>query len=245
LENKRREHLNLIKQQEEELIQKIKFASLGEISGGMAHEINNPLTILSLNNKMMKKIINNPELDKDKLLLLVERNKKTINRMNNIIKGLQFFSASNNSPNILDDILVIDLINESLEYLKIQLESSNTKISLDIPNELLQLKGNRVQLSQVLVNIIRNALDECPKEIIVKIEEIKEKIIISIIDNGLKGIDPTQLKNIFNPFYTTKEIGKGTGLGLSISKGIIEFHNGTLQVSSHAGKTEFKITLPA
>lgn len=223
-----------------------KMATLGEIAAGIAHEINNPLTIiqariLTLEKSMQKK----NTLDAD----TSEGFKKiidTIQRITKIIRGLKFISrdAQLDEPakTTLSQLLetTMDLCVEKIKSNDIQLIFVNDK-----DNYELQVK--ETQIVQVLLNLIHNSLDAVKilpeKWIKIETTTVRESLLIKIKDSGA-GISDEILDKIMNPFFTTKPAGQGTGLGLSISKGIIENHGGKLYYNTNSENTEFIIEIP-
>ena len=263
-----------LREAQQQLVMAEKMASLGQLTAGVAHEINNPINFVSANIKPLKEdladiveCINRYEsvIRENKLEELFSgvqqfKNKTDIafsmkeiqdllrgieegaNRTSEIVKGLRNFSR-------LDQNVVKKAnLNEGIESTLTLLHTVyKDRIEIikdygDIP-EVECLPG---QINQVLMNILSNAIQAIAEkgEIFIKTSEEKSAVKISIRDTGGGMSDETKQK-IFDPFFTTKEVGKGTGLGLSISYGIIEKHQGKIEVNSVQGKgTEFIITLP-
>ena len=133
----------------------------------------------------------------------------------------------------------MNIVNNEIRY--------SADVEIDIPN-LPEIECLPTQLNQVFLNLIVNAAQAVKPNVrgLIKISarELNESVIITFADNG-QGIDKENILKIFNPFYTTKEVGKGTGLGLSVSHGIIQRHNGKIDVESKIGEgTVFTLTLP-
>ena len=263
-----------LREAQQQLVMAEKMASLGQLTAGVAHEINNPINFVSANIKPLKEdladiveCINRYEsvIRENKLEELFSgvqqfKNKTDIafsmkeiqdllrgieegaNRTSEIVKGLRNFSR-------LDQNVVKKAnLNEGIESTLTLLHTVyKDRIEIikdygDIP-EVECLPG---QINQVLMNILSNAIQAIAEkgEIFIKTREEESAVKISIRDTGGGMSDETKQK-IFDPFFTTKEVGKGTGLGLSISYGIIEKHQGKIEVNSVQGKgTEFIITLP-
>ncbi|TNF25267.1 MAG: PAS domain S-box protein [Deltaproteobacteria bacterium] len=223
------------------LIQTSKLATLGEMAAGVAHEINNPLAIISGSASVMTKFKSDP----DRIVDMAEKIKKASERIHKIVKGLKKFSRSaeeiNKKVHILDYIL-----EESLELTRARARRHNVNLNIT-PLSSVEVECDDVQISQVLVNLISNAIDAVSGEedawVEVTMQESTHIAQIIVKDSGV-GIGFETLEKIFVPFYTTKEIGKGTGLGLSISKGIVQDHNGELDYQKLDGHTAFILTLP-
>jgi signal transduction histidine kinase len=234
------------------LIQSGKLAALGEVSSGLAHELNNPLTIIAGYLELIRGSIQSgaagiPDVvELESHLQKIERN---VERMKVIIRHIMEFareSRPEKKPTLLNDVIrkSFILINEQLRLRKI-------KIDMDLcPGLVVLIDESR--LEQVFINLLSNARDaiheahgQAGGEIRVLSRVLSSsEIEIEISDNGIGMTEETRSR-IFNPFFTTKEAGKGTGLGLSISHGIVQDHGGSIQCFSEKGKgTSFHIRLP-
>lgn len=218
-----------------------RLATLGEMASGIAHEINNPLTIIIANaSQILKK---NPENQYAKVRL--EKIISTSHRISKIIHGLKLFSRQSDLDP-MEDFALQELIQDSLELCQEKFNRYNVTLKAEpTPDVLIHCRP--AQISQVLLNLLNNAFDatlEGPeKKIEVNYKIVDNFLQIYISDSG-PGIPAHVVDKIFNPFFTTKDIGKGTGLGLSISKGIIADHKGELTLVTNAPKTTFLIQLP-
>lgn len=265
--------LENLKLAQSQLVQSEKMASIGQLVAGIAHEINNPVTFisagvdsLSTNLEEVGKVLNiyqriTPENSRERLMEiekikeridykqsireindLIESIKNGTERTTQIVNGLRTFSRLD------EDVLKFADIHEGLESTLILLRNKY-KNRIEIERDYGKLPPVECypgQLNQVFMNILSNAIDaiEDRGNITIRTEESGGKITISIKDSG-KGIPEAIRAKIFDPFYTTKEVGRGTGLGLSISHGIIEKHKGEVKVVSEIGKgSEFIITIP-
>lgn len=227
------------------LLQSSKMASLGEMAGGIAHEINNPLSVIAGKIFQLKMMAQRGPFDLQKAQEHFNMIESTAFRIAKIVKGLKHFSRDSNSDPFIAT-KASSLIEETISFCKERFKSKQVPLSYEMNLEI-ELMCRPAQISQVLLNLLSNALDavESLQERWVKINfQIKdERIIISVIDSG-QGISEKNLEKIMVPFFTTKEIGKGTGLGLSISKNIIEDHGGKLFYDSSCPNTCFIIDLP-
>ena len=226
-------------------LQSAKMASLGEMAGGIAHEINNPLAIIQGKSQQLIRTIQRgkftPEYGSEELSKIV----KTSERIAKIVRGLRAFSRNAEKDPFLsfelkalfDDVL--GLCSEKFKAHQIKLEISST------PSIFLQCRP--VQLEQVLLNLLNNAHDAvlplADKWIRIDSKILDGKVLISVTDSGC-GIPPEITNKLMQPFFTTKAVGKGTGLGLSISKGILEDHHGHLRYDASSPNTRFEIELP-
>ena len=221
---------------ETRLIQSEKLFMLGKLAAGVAHEINNPLTTISLHTQIM---LNKTWDEKtDSRLKII--NKET-NRVARIVKRLLEF-AHQSEPKI-GSVDINREIDNVLNVLEPQLES--TKITIDL-KPLPLIMADREQIQQVIMNMLTNSIQSITKdgEISIKTVVKRDHIEIGIKDNGC-GISQDNIGKVFDPFFTTKMPGEGTGLGLSICYGIIKKHNGSIDVKSEVGiGTTFTIKLP-
>jgi len=265
--------LENLKMAQSQLVQSEKMASIGQLVAGIAHEINNPVTFISAgvdslwtNLEEVRQVLDiyhriTPENSGEKLKEieamkeqidykqaireineLIESIRNGTERTTQIVNGLRTFSRLD------EDVLKFADIHEGLESTLILLRNKY-KNRIEIVREYGQLPPVECypgQLNQVFMNILSNAIDAIEERgtITIATEKSNGKITIRIRDNG-KGIPENIRAKIFDPFYTTKEVGSGTGLGLSISHGIIEKHKGNIKVISDVGKgSEFIITVP-
>lgn len=227
------------------LMQAAKMSSLGEMAAGVAHEINNPLTIIQGNAVVLKRLASSEQMDVEKMISGLNKIQDTSNRISKIIKGLLTFARKSDKEStevvqldkVIDDTLV--LLGERFKY-------NNVKFIFNQSPDLI-IECSPVQLSEVILNLLNNAHDAVVGSanawVELRIEVADTHVKISVIDSG-KGIREEILEHMMEPFFTTKELGKGTGLGLSISKGLIESHGGQLYYDRSSSNTCFVVTLP-
>jgi len=238
-----------IRQKELSLIHASKMATLGEMAGGVAHEINNPLTIIIGYLKILKHELSEMTFfQKDRILSMIVNIDNTTKRISEIIQGLYLFAKDEKLDNlhlIQVDHLIKNTVSFCLEKFK------NNAISLQMEDILADtcVYGNETLLGQVLLNLLNNAFDAVNLqntkwiEIASMINPQNKRVEIRIRDNG-QGIPAEIHHKIMQPFFTTKEVGTGTGLGLSISLGIVKQHGGDLFLETASCHTCFVISLP-
>jgi len=226
------------------IIQSEKMASLGILTAGVAHEINNPLNFIMGGYTGLKNELELHNLNKDKRISVFLKGIRTgIERASAIVSGLNQLSRDNDNYEENCDLHAI--LDNCLTILQNRY-SKRISISKNYNKEILFTKGNTGKLHQVFLNIISNAIDSIEQSGEIQIDTNVNDSILGIIikDNGC-GISAENLKKVFDPFFTTKDPGKGTGLGLSISHSIIEQHKGDLQIESTINKgTKVLIHLP-
>jgi C4-dicarboxylate-specific signal transduction histidine kinase len=241
------ESINVILEQQQSLIASAKMSTLGEMSAGIAHEINNPLTIIIAKISRLKRKIATDSLTQEEMLLELSQINETSNRIVKIIKGLKSFSRDGvNDPKEI--FSVIDVVQDTLELCNERFRENTIDLRVDFnPLQEIKVEGSSVQISQVVFNLLSNAIDATKfmtdKWVEIKLEMKDSNCVLSITDCGL-GIGPEIQQKLMQPFFTTKEKGLGTGLGLSISKVIIEKHNGRFYYDPNLKNTRFVIELP-
>ena len=248
-----------LKNLQTQLVQSGKLASIGELAAGVAHELNQPLMIIRTTAQLMLRKQPKNSLDTVKLLESLNSIEKNTKRMMNIINHLRTFSRQTKTDFTL--VNVNEIIQDSFLMIGEQLSLRNIEVIKDFSNDIPKVMGDTNQLEQVFLNLLANARDaieskfeahgggaELQKKIVITIHvsgDVKDQVEILFKDTG-SGIPQEALKNIYDPFYTTKEVGKGTGLGLSISYGIIQDHKGGIDVVETGPEgTTFRIRLPA
>ncbi|MBI4481686.1 MAG: hypothetical protein HY652_02225 [Acidobacteria bacterium] len=237
----------------QQLMRSEKLASLGQLTAGVAHEILNPLNVISGRVQMLSmRAPHEPELGKA-LDIISEQTRRIVK----ITDGLRRFSHTAAEKKPLD---VNDLLEKTLALLENDLRVRNIQVVRRFQPRLAAVMADADQLTQVFVNLILNAKDAMPRGGTLTLstaldglrgsgsrrkEVVGNRILIAVTDTGC-GIPAGDLEKIFHPFFTTKEPGKGTGLGLFVCHGIIENHNGAMEVLSREGEgTTFRISLPA
>ena len=247
MDNKKMQHD--IRQRELSLIHASKMATLGEMAGGVAHEINNPLAIIIGYLKILKQELGEITFSKkDRVLSMINNVDKSTKRIVEIIQGLYLFSRDAKLDN-LTSVLVEQLIKNTVSLCLEKFKNNNISFRVEeIPVDTC-IYGNETLLGQVLLNLLNNAYDAVKLqdtkwiEITTMINTQNKRVEIRVRDSG-QGIPIENHNKIMQPFFTTKEVGKGTGLGLSISLGIVREHGGDLFLETDSCHTCFVISLP-
>lgn len=228
-----------------------KMATLGEMAGGIAHEINNPLSVISFKTELVRirlkeSSITPPEAAGKILhdLLTIDH---TVDRIAKIIRGLRTFSRDVDHDQ-MELFKIHDMIEDSLSLCMEKMKAHSVDLRIkEESNRDLAVEGRAVQLSQVILNMLNNSMDAIEslpeKWIELNVSQIKTGVRISITDSG-SGIPKDIISKIMQPFFTTKEQGRGTGLGLSISKGIVDDHHGRIYYDETSKHTRFIVELP-
>ncbi len=246
-----------LKSVQTQLIQSAKLASIGELAAGVAHELNQPLMIIRTTAQLMLRKKHKNTLGAVKMLEGLNSIERNTKRMMNIINHLRTFSRQ-----IKGEFMPVDvnkILQDSFLMIGEQLSLRNIEVIRNFSSDLPKVLADANQLEQVFLNMLTNARDaiesnieaqggaELQKKIVITThvsDDVKDKVEILFKDTG-SGIPQEALKNIFDPFYTTKEVGKGTGLGLSISYGIIQNHKGEIDMTETGPEgTTFRIKLP-
>ena len=227
---------------EESLQQSEKLSSIGLLAAGVAHEVNTPLTGVSSYTQMLLGMI--PETDPKHALL--QKVQKQTDRASNIVGNLLNFSRTGGAAEFTE-IDINKLLDDTLQLLEPQLRKSQVEIIKKYADAAPKIFGNGGKLQQVFTNLIINARDAMfvGGEIVLTTRfEDGEGIVIEVSDTG-SGIEPENLAKIYDPFFTTKDVGSGTGLGLAVSYGIVQEHAGTISATSEVGEgTTFRLVFP-
>jgi len=224
-----------------QLIQAQKLASLGRLTSGVAHELNNPLNNISTSIQILIEEIEEDNLEYKKELLIGAE--KEVERGKEIVRSLLEFARERTLT--LKQVNFKDLVDSAIKHVKSEIPD-NIHLKVEVPDNIQATVGLRIK--SVIINLIANAVHAMKNggEITIKAknEFDKEGFSFQVIDTG-EGIPQNVITKIFDPFFTTKEVGKGSGLGLSITYGIMEQHRGNISVSSEVGKgTTFTCFLP-
>jgi C4-dicarboxylate-specific signal transduction histidine kinase len=243
-EMQRREHE--LRDKQEQLVQAGKLATLGELTTGVAHELNNPLNNIDLFVGNAVDLIELAATDKEPIVGQLRQAMQQVRKATAIISHLRTFGRA--APASREPMPLRQIIERARSLMQEQLRLREIEVTVDLGPEEPWVVGNAIQMEQVFINLLTNARDalaDCPRKAIRISGSVGSAATeLAFADTG-PGIPPGLERRIFDPFFTTKEVGKGTGLGLSIAYGIIKEHGGTISVVSRPGEgATFLIQLP-
>ncbi len=233
---------------EKKMIDTDRLVSLGILSTGVAHEINNPLAIINESAGFMKQVIDTDEMSKfgqkDALIMGIEKIEKSVKRARKITH--QLLGHVKKSGSQFTKVNLKTLVYEILGLLKKEIKDKQISIHWEIQNDKIIIWSDPYQIRQVLINLLNNAVHALKQNgfISISFHEIKNDVILEIKDNGV-GIPEDNLRKIFDPFFSTKSFDEGSGLGLFVVHKIIDGLDGEIEVTSEVGKgTCFSIKFP-
>ncbi|MCM8782620.1 MAG: ATP-binding protein, partial [Candidatus Omnitrophica bacterium] len=229
-----------------QLVQAEKLATVGTLAGGVAHEINNPLTAVLTNVQML--LADSAKLDtetKESLELIEEATKRC--RM--IVQKLMTYAKKPLETAIITEINLLEVVEKVVDFLRYQFLQDNVKIDIQAKEKKYRVKANFNEMEQVVTNLLLNARDAIKQikkhgQINISLHKTDTEVSLEVKDDGC-GISKEIISKIFDPFFTTKDVGKGTGLGLSICHSIVEKYKGVIAVQSEPTKgSTFVVQLP-
>ena len=234
---------------DEQMVETGKLASVGELAAGIAHEINNPVAIMVEEAGWIEDLLEEEDFKEGKNLDEFERALKQIRTQGKRCKDITYklLSFARKTDSRIQEVHLNDMLEELVAISAQRARYSNVTINTNFQSNLPLLEVSQSELQQVFLNLINNALDAMEKtggklEISSKVEG--DYVVVGVADNG-PGIAKANLSRIFNPFFTTKQVGKGTGLGLSICYGIIKKMGGEIEVRSTVDVgTTFYVRIP-
>jgi PAS domain S-box-containing protein len=226
------------------MLQAAKLAALGEMSAGLAHEVNNPMSVILSLVRRLRRQLERGGLDPEEGSAILEQMEQTAWRVSRIARGLLQFSRETPAKELAACRLEA-IVEETLDLCRERMVARGIDLRVDVPR--LVLRCGRVRISQVLLNLLNNAVDA--------VEPLEEKWVelrawkqgpwchVQVRDSG-SGVPPAMAERLFHPFATTKPSGRGVGIGLSICRGIVEDHGGDIRYRLDGGHTSFEIRLP-
>ena len=225
-------------------INSARLAEAGKMAAGIAHEINNPLTIIDGQVMLLKRLVQNSE-GNEKIQKHLEKISIMSKRIVNIINALKLISRDGKND-LMVEFSVHKMFEDISALTEMRIKSMDIQFDCQVDPTITTVYGREVQISQVIINLINNSVDAISelneRFIKIQISNKCEFLEFSITDSG-KGISKEIRDKILLPFFTTKEIGKGTGLGLSISLGIINDHGGVFSYNEQSPNTQFVFTI--
>lgn len=217
-----------------------RLVILGELTAGIAHELNTPLANILGYSELLKSELKSNETVKADLEKIIEN---TI-FSREVVKKLMFFACE--MPQEMKEINLVPIIKNAINLLDSSFRKNEVKYLVKIDKEEINLRADSIQLTQIIFNLCMNAIYFSPKGGLVTISAVENKasIVLEISDEG-KGLSEEALEKVFQPFYTTKPVGEGSGLGLSVVHGIVNSHKGSIIVKNNVTKgAMFQVTLP-
>ncbi len=228
-----------------------RLSSLGEMAGSIAHEINNPLTIINGYMNMLRKAMDRGELSQERFHMVSDRIENTVSRISAIIKGLLHLSrGSGQQEDTASPHNIVPILNDAIAISQEKFRSHGIHFETEISGDEIMAICQPIEVGQIIVNLLNNAFDaikDKPENAWIKVELLcteSGRVVFRVHDNG-PGIPPELQERILEPFFTTKPPGAGTGLGLSISRAIAEKHRGRLFLDTKQSQTCFTLELPA
>ncbi len=240
---------------EQQLSHASKMATLGQMATGVAHELNQPLTVIKTLSSFLIKTLSDGENEKEAQLFEVSKKiNNNVDRAAKIINHMREFARKTEIR--LEPVQVNEVMEKAIDMFHQQLKVRGIEVCWDVDDQLPLIMADGDRLEQVFINLLVNARDaiearaqstkesRVPKRITLKTRTVRKSVVIEVSDTGT-GVDETIMGKIFEPFFTTKEVGEGTGLGLSISYGIVKDFGGDIDaVSGREDGACFRITLP-
>jgi two-component system C4-dicarboxylate transport sensor histidine kinase DctB len=235
-----------LREKQEQLIQAGKLATLGELTTGVAHELNNPLNNIGLFVGNVLDQIELGQLEGGRMQRDLRAAMQQVRKATEIISHLRTFGRA--APVSREPVDLNEVVERALALMAEQLRLRQITVERQKPAEPAVVLGNPIQLEQVLINLLTNARDAVAgaprKAIELTVALTPETVQLRVLDSG-PGIPPGLEQRIFDPFFSTKEVGEGTGLGLSITYGILKEHQGTVTVTNRPGGGAcFQVDLP-
>jgi two-component system NtrC family sensor kinase len=226
------------------LVRTHKLKAIGTLTAGVAHELNNPINNIILTASVLQEDFR--DLSEAECLHLVNDLVGESERAQKIVRNLLDFARESEVE--LESHKVQDIVEETLRLAGNQIKLAKVKVEGEVEEHLASVYGDRQQLEQVFLNLVLNALDAMPGGGVLRIKlsntDDREFVAVQFEDTGV-GIPKQHLRDIFDPFFTSKKAAKGTGLGLSVSLGIVQTYGGDIRVESEVGKgTVFTVLLP-
>lgn len=219
-----------------------RLGTVGTLAAGVAHELGTPLNVVS----GRAELISGGKLTEQEVNASAKTIKSESDRMTTIIRQLLDFARQQTSPHVSIDLN--DIVSRTSDLMRSLAKKSNVRIVDEVPDQTVRIDGDAAQIQQVMTNLLANAIGAMPGGGLVTVSLTlpldDDRARVQVVDTG-GGIESKDIDRIFEPFYTTKDVGQGTGLGLSIAYGIVREHGGEIKVDSQKGKqTTFSVYFP-
>lgn len=243
-----RESQDTIVQQQQTLVSSAKMLALGEMAGGVAHEINTPLAVMMMRIEQLQEAVQDGEYQEKDVLSTLLILKNTTDRISKIVTGLRLF-ARDGRRTVAQSVVVTEIVDDTLSFCGERFKSLGVTVEKDYSQwtdsqQLVECRS--VEISQILLNLLNNAFDVAVArpEKWIRIELIPTDDYMELAVRDAGSVPQDVRSRLMNPFFTTKGVGKGTGLGLSISRGLAEGHSGKLFLDEQSAQTRFVLRLP-
>jgi signal transduction histidine kinase len=233
------QQMDALQKTQQQLVQSAKLAAIGELAAGVAHELNNPLTVILGHAQILR-----DKVEGDAVAQKLSKIEAEALRASKITRGLLDFSRRREPKH--EPVAVNSLVPRALELIHSKLRGNGIRVKTQLSDTAPTILGDTDQLTQVLINLMGNAVDAMDRAgtLTVTTSAVDGDLELAVTDTG-DGMDAEQASRIFEPFYTTKPEGKGTGLGLSVTLGILKSHGGSIAVDSTKGSgTTMRVRLP-
>jgi C4-dicarboxylate-specific signal transduction histidine kinase len=241
-----KEAAELVVEHQTRLATSSRLYSLAEMANGIAHEINNPLAVIKARSAQLIKMLSAPTIDTEQIVKAAQNIDVMTVRVSKIVKSLHMLARDSSSDEFQPFDLRV-LVSDALELCHQKMIDKGITLTFSGLDEPVQIHCKQVQLAQVLLHMLNNSSDaiENLEEKFIRLDVVPGEDFVDIVitDSG-SGIPEKVAEKIFQPFFTTKEVGRGTGLGLSVSRSFIKAHAGKLRIDRECKNTRFIITLP-
>ena len=243
-----RDSQDTIIQQQQTLVSSAKMLALGEMAGGVAHEINTPLAVMMMRIEQLQEAVQEGEYQEKDVLSTLLILKNTTDRISKIVTGLRLF-ARDGRRTAAQPAVVTEIVDDTLSFCGERFKSLGVTVEKDYSrwtDSQLSVECRSVEISQILLNLLNNAFDVAVArpEKWIRIELIPNDDYLELAVRDAGSVPQEVRSRLMNPFFTTKGVGKGTGLGLSISRGLAEGHSGQLFLDEQSAQTRFVLRLP-
>lgn len=230
---------------EKNLLQISKITSLGEMAAGIAHELNNPITIIQGNYSLLEKVLKGD--GDEKAFKFLKRIKENVGRISSVTNGIRKISRGIRDDETMENIPIKDIVQEVFDIVSEKFRANGVELEFENEANGCELVCHPTEISQVILNLVNNSYDAIKnndeKRIWLTLKSKDNKVILSVNDSGM-GIPKHLRKKIFTSYFTTKPVGEGTGIGITISQKILQKYKGQLLLDELALNTKFDIILP-